>query len=70
MKAKIISYLLPLLVDSLLTQFDEKTVKDYLDSLIDSLENRIQQSPSEIDDALLPIVHTVRVLFDVPDNDK
>jgi hypothetical protein len=69
MRDRIISMVLPTLVEAFLAKFDDQAMKLKLDEWIDLLEDRIAESPSEIDDALLPVVHTIRMVFNIPDND-
>lgn len=61
--------ILPTLVNILLTSFPERMIKDYLDDLIDVIEDRIASSANELDDFALPILQMLRDLFDIPDND-
>lgn len=67
MKNKLFAILLPHIVDGFLSQFPEKLILEYIDDLIVSLEDRIKASPSEIDDALLPVLQTIKTLFGLPD---
>jgi hypothetical protein len=69
MRDRIIFMVLPALVEAFLAKFDDQALKLKLDEWIDLLEDRIAESPSEIDDALLPVVHTIRMVFNIPDND-
>jgi hypothetical protein len=69
MRDRIIFMVLPALVEAFLAKFDDQAMKLKLDEWIDLLEDRIAESPSEIDDALLPVVHTIRMVFNIPDND-
>jgi hypothetical protein len=66
---KLISVVLPSLVEHALSAFPKARVRLYLDSLIDEVEERIISSDTEIDDALLPLLVFVREVFDIPDND-
>lgn len=67
MKEKLLTLLLPTLIQSLLSSFPEETIKRLLDSWIDQLEDYISLTQTKVDDTLLPIIYMIRNLFDIPD---
>lgn len=67
MKAKIIEMVLPTIISALLSAFPEDQVRRWLDSLIDIVEEKIKESDSKVDDALLPILKLLRSMFNIPD---
>lgn len=66
-KTKLIEMLAPRIVETVLANFDEATVKKHLDKWIDLIEEKIEASPTKFDDALLPVIKTIRNIFDIPD---
>jgi len=55
----------------LLKTYGEEDVKEFLDALIDKVEERIEESETKLDDwALLPPIAAIREYFDLPDNDE
>lgn len=66
---KLISVVLPTLVEQTLSAFPKARIRLYLDSLIDEVEERIISTDTQIDDALLPLLVFIREVFEIPDND-
>lgn len=66
---KTLSLVLPTIINLVLTSFSEEKIKEYLDDIIDMVEDRIAMSPSELDDFFLPILLMLREMFHIPDND-
>jgi hypothetical protein len=66
---KLISVVLPALVEQAISSFPKVRVRLYLDSLIDEVEERIISTDTEMDDALLPLLVFIREVFEIPDND-
>lgn len=67
MKRQLITWFLPVIIDSVLKSFTLEDIKRYLDSQIDRLENYIHSSASSVDDAFLPVIKTIREALDLPD---
>ena len=66
MKAQLLS----ILVQALLVIFNEKMMKDFVDSLLDFVEDAVKDSANGLDDAIvLPICDSIRGAFNIPDND-
>ncbi len=67
MKAKIIEMILPSIVNALLMAFPDEQIKRWLDGLIDIIEEKISESDSRVDDAMLPVLKALRGIFNIPD---
>lgn len=67
MKKSMIVYIVTTLINQFVKSLKIKDLQIFLDSLIDSVENTIEQSENKIDDALLPGLRLVRELFNIPD---
>ena len=66
MKAMLIQQLVTVLLSMLTPDMLKKAV----DSLLDIAEDAVAKSETTIDDkVVLPLIQTVRVAFDIPDND-
>lgn len=62
------------LVNSLLTfaldTFDGDDMKDFVDTLLDWIEDKVAETENEWDDMIVNgIVRKIRAGFDIPDND-
>ena len=54
----------------LLNLVPKEKFKEVVDTLLDKIETLVEDSETEIDDAIiLPLVDKIRELLDVPDND-
>jgi len=66
MKAKILGYLISLLLRTLTPEL----LKSFIDKALDFVEEKVLGSESTVDDAIvLPICDMIRKATDVPDND-
>lgn len=66
MKNKILMWL----VELLLAQLSPDIIKKGLDSLLDIVEDAVEDSSTTIDDrVVLPICKMIREALDIPDND-
>jgi hypothetical protein len=62
--------LLKLLINAVLTFLSEAQLKDFADALLDFVEDAVEKSGTDLDDAIiLPICRKVREAFGIPDND-
>lgn len=66
MKEKLILFMLPTLVKSLLNMFDIEDIRIYLDKRITELEDHITNTPNKVDDALLPVIKSIRQILNIP----
>lgn len=66
MKAKLIGYLISLI----LRQLTPELLKSMADRILDFVEDKVMGSASTVDDAIvLPICGMIRNTFDIPDDD-
>ena len=66
MQAKLLS----MCIGQLLKLMPQELVKEFMDSILDKVEDKILGTASKIDDALvLPIIRHIRNILDIPDND-
>lgn len=66
MKAKIIGMMLSKLILSL----PPDIAKQAIDAVLDIIEKKIEDSANKIDDAIiLAVCKSIRIVFDIPDND-
>jgi hypothetical protein len=66
MKNKILMFV----VSQLLEMLNPEVLKDVVDKLLDYVEEKIEDSETQIDDKLaLPLIAMVREAFDIPDDD-
>jgi len=65
MKTKLIS----MLINMVIARLSSQTMKDLADKGLDTLEDYVAKSPNKIDDAVIPLCKTIRIAFDVPDDD-
>jgi hypothetical protein len=68
MRQRLLAFLLPHILDSLIDKFSLTTVKYWVDLAIDKIEDHILETDNQIDDILLPYIYSLRTLLDVPDN--
>jgi hypothetical protein len=62
--------ILSVLIQTLLTLFPKEMLKGFIDAGLDKVENMIDSTETQFDDALLePLVNKIREVLDVPDND-
>lgn len=52
-----------------IARLSSQTMKDLADKGLDTLEDYVAKSPNKIDDAVIPLCKTIRIAFDVPDDD-
>lgn len=64
---KLVQFILPFVIESALKNFDVSAIKKTLDSLIDRLEEHIENTETQIDDNFLPVIYFIRAAFDIPD---
>lgn len=58
------------LITQLFKLITPEMLKKAVDSLLDKIEDEINESETKIDDAtLLPLIKLIRTTFDIPDND-
>jgi len=67
MKKSMIVYIITTLVSNFVKSLKIEDLKIFLDNMIDTLENTVEQSSNKYDDALLPGLRLVRELFNIPD---
>lgn len=67
MKQSMIVYILTTLINQFIKALNIEDLKIFLDKMIDSIENTIEQSENKYDNALLPGLRLVRELFNIPD---
>lgn len=67
MKKSMIVYIITTLINNFVKSLDVKDLQQFLDNLIDSVEDTIANSENKLDDALLPGLRLVRELFNIPD---
>lgn len=65
MTERIIKFMLPMVVDTVLNAFSVDEVRYWLDEQIARIEVTIKESESKIDDAFLPFLYAVRELLSV-----
>lgn len=66
MKAQLIG----MLIQALLSVLTPDLLKNFVDMVLDWVEDYVAGSASEVDDRIvLPICNMIRQTFDVPDND-
>ena len=59
------------LLSTLIASVDKETIRHIADRILDAVEERVENSDTPVDDAiLLPLVRTVRLALDIPDNDE
>jgi len=57
------------ILKTLLAALPKDVVKTLLDDLFDKIEAEVESSPNKYDDALVyPLITTLRVSLDIPDN--
>jgi len=65
-KFRIIGKLLPMIISS----GNQETVKKAVDAFLDVIEDRIEETETKVDDAiLLPLCQLARKLLGIPDDD-
>lgn len=70
MKASILAALLNIFVKTLESEKADDVLRNFVDMILDFIENKVEGSASTVDDRLvLPVVGLIRRTFDVPDND-
>jgi len=69
MARKIALKLLPVLLGQMFKMITPELLKELADKVLDAIENAITKSENKIDDAMLPIIFSIRQAFDIPDND-
>ena len=67
MKKSMIVYIMTTLINQFIKSLNIEDLQRFLDSLIDSIENTIEQSETKYDDTLLPGLRLIRELFNIPD---
>ncbi len=66
MKAMILRHLVGVIMGMLTPEL----LKSFADMVLDFVENYVEGTKSTIDDRLvLPLCHSIRAAFDIPDND-
>tara|TARA_Y100000310_G_scaffold315560_1_gene366279 strand:+ start:274 stop:492 length:219 start_codon:yes stop_codon:yes gene_type:complete len=71
MKAKLIAYLLPLLLNKVLDSLPADTLERFADNALDFIEDAVADSENKIDDAVvLPLCEVIRDAFHIEDNDN
>ena len=62
--------LITMLINTLMMALSPELFKTAADALLDTIENAVAQSPTDMDDKIvLPLVGLIRTSFDIPDND-
>ena len=62
--------LISAIVKVLMSVLTEELLKDFADTVLDFIENKVMGTASKVDDALvLPVVKTIRSVFNIPDGD-
>ena len=64
-KAKVISYL----IGVILRELKPEMVKEFADHVLDWVEDKILGTENKLDDKLIPLITMIRTTFDIPDND-
>lgn len=62
------AYLIQRLVISLLEMFDGEEIREYLDDLIDRVENKYQNDPGAKAIAVTALCSTIRTILQIPDD--
>jgi hypothetical protein len=67
---KIKQYIISQLIGIVLGQISPDMFKRLGDQILDLIENIVEETETRVDDAVvLPICHTIRVAFGIPDGD-
>ena len=70
MKAKIISILLPMVIEKIVGMLDDELLLKFADKGLDFIEDFIEGTHTKIDDVgVLPVINLIRDTFGIPDND-
>ena len=70
MKAKIISILLPMVIEKIVGMLDDELLLKFADKGLDFIEDFIAGTETTIDDVtVLPVINLIRETFNIPDND-
>jgi len=65
----LIAKVLPFIIGQLMKELTPEKVRELMDKLFDILEDAVKDSENKFDDALLPIIASMRVVFNIPDED-
>ena len=58
------------LISLILGMLDEETMKQFVDKILDVVENQIEKTPNKWDDMVIGgLCGKIREAFDIPDND-
>lgn len=66
MKEKLLQWLITMILQKVASD----DIKKWVDAGLDMLENKIKESPNQMDDIVgMPMIGLIRAAFSIPDND-